>query len=270
MMLAPTGLFVTTFVFLYLLLCPDSEGASVAAGAVDSVRKRLEKNLITPDRAVRLEAAGRTVQELMRSGALIGAGLALLGFLLGVKFLGVFALVLAAVLFLLGMFLAANAVDTEFRRWQAKVLAGVPNLFNFVPVFLETGAVTPREALFLSLPFIPEPLRGLLENALSRIARKAEVRTAMDELAWKVKHPLVDAIAFRLSSAWDVRVDATIFDDLAGQLAMLREEAAGRATAARASFFALVAVLGLLGAVLVFGYPAMKFMAQKIAGGFGI
>jgi glutathione S-transferase len=130
--------------------------------------------------------------------------------------------------------------------------------------------VTPREALFLSLPFIPEPLRSLLENALSRIARKAEVRKAMDELAGKVKHPLVDAIAFRLSSAWDVRVDAAIFDDLAGQLAALREEAAGRATAARASFFALVAVLGLLGAVLLFGYPAMKFMAQKIAGGFGM
>ncbi len=269
-MLAAAGLFVTSFLFLYLIFCPDREGVSLAASVADTVRRRLEESLINPERAVRLEAAGRTVHELVRSGALIGAGLALLGFLLGVKFLGVFALVPAAVLFLLGMFLAANAVDTEFRRWQAKVLAGVPNIFNFVPVFLETGAVTPREALFLSLPFIPEPLWGLLENALSRIARKAEVRTAMDELAARVKHPLVDAVAFRLSSAWDVRVDAAIFDDLAGQLAMLREEAAGRATAARASFFALVAVLGLLGAVLIFGFPAVKFMAQKITGGFGM
>lgn len=269
-MLASLGLFAAVFVFLCLLICPDREGVSVAAGAVDSVRKRLEKSLVTPDRAARMEAAGRTMNELVRSGALIGAGLALLGFLIGVKFLGVFTLVPAAVLFLVGMFLVVSAVDTEFRRWQARVLAGVPNLFNFVPVFLETGAVTPREALFLSLPFIPEPLRGLLENALSRIARKAEVRAAMDELAGKVKHPLVDAVAFRLSSAWDVRVDAAIFDDLAGQLASLREEAAGRATAARASFFALVAVMGLLGAVLLFGYPAMKFMAQKIAGGFGM
>ncbi|GAF24708.1 glutamate-1-semialdehyde aminotransferase [Moorella thermoacetica Y72] len=269
-MLAPAGLFVTTFIFLYLIFCPDREGVSFAASATDTVRRRLEGSLLTQERRMRLETAGRTVRELIQSGALIGAGLALLGFLIGVKFLGVFALVPAAALFLLGIFLAASAVDTEFRRWQAKVLAGVPNLFNFVPVFLETGAVTPREALFLSLPFIPEPLRGLLENALSRIARKAEVRAAMDELAGKVKHPLVDAVAFRLSSAWDVRVDAAIFDDLAGQLALLREEAAGRATAARASFFALVAVLGLLGAVLIFGYPALKFMAQKIAGGFGM
>lgn len=269
-MFASLWLFVAAFVFFYLLVCPDREGVSVAAGAVYSVRKRLEESLITPERAARMETAGRTVQELMRSGAFIGSGLAFLGFLIGVKFLGVFALIPAAVLFLVGMALVVLAVDTEFRRWQAKVLAGVPNLFNFVPVFLETGVVTPREALFLSLPFIPEPLRGLLEKALSRIARKAEAQKAMDELAGKVKHPLMDAIAFRLSSAWDVRVDATIFDDLSGQLVMLREEAAGRATAARASFFALVAVLGLLGAILLFGYPAMKFIAQKIAGGFGM
>ncbi|MGB9846499.1 MAG: hypothetical protein ACPLRH_03225, partial [Desulfotomaculales bacterium] len=118
--------------------------------------------------------------------------------------------------------------------------------------------------------FIPQPLRGLLEEVVRSIKQKHDIRRAFDRhLAGKVKHPLVDAVAFRLSVLWDVRMDAGIFDDLAGQLASLREEAAARATTARASFFALVAVLGLLGAVLLFGYPAFQFMAQKIAGGFG-
>lgn len=105
---------------------------------------------------------------------------------------------------------------------------------------------------------------------MASITLKHDVKEAMDELAGKVKHPLIDAIAFRLSSARDVRVDAGIFDDLAGQLASVREELTARATAARASFFVLVAVLGLLGALPLFGYPAFKFMVQKITGGLGM
>lgn len=234
---------------------------------MDAVKAELKKAFLTPERAARLETVGRTAGELFRSGAVIGGAAAFLAFVAGVKFLGVLALLPAAVVFMVGPLLASLSVDYEFRRWQGRVLEGVPHLFNFVPAFLETGVLTPREALALSLPFIPQPLRGLLENAVASITLEHNVKDAMDELAGKVKHPLIDAIAFRLSSAWDVRVDAGIFDDLAGQLASVREELAAKATAARASFFVLVAVLGLLGALPLFGYPAFKFMMQKIAGG---
>ncbi|MGI9951356.1 hypothetical protein V3F56_03255 [Moorellaceae bacterium AZ2] len=236
----------------------------------DAVRTRIQQKILSPKKTMYLQTVGRTAQELFRSGAIIGGAAAFFVFVLTVKFLGVLALVPAAAVCLLGPLLASVSIDYEFRRWQGRVLEGVPNLFNFVPAFLETGILTPREALALSLPFIPQPLRGLLENAVASITPKHNVKDTMDELAGKVKHPLIDAIAFRLSSAWDVRVDAGIFDDLSGQLASVREEAAARATAAKASYFVLVAVLGLLGALLLFGYPALKFMMQKLTGGFGM
>ncbi|MBE3582128.1 MAG: hypothetical protein IMW96_10955 [Thermoanaerobacteraceae bacterium] len=269
-MLALAGLFVTAFVFFYLVFCPGTDETSVAAVTADAIKARLQRGFLTPERAVRLQTIGRTAGELFRGGAVIGGAAAFLAFVVAVRFLGVFALVPAAVAFMVGPLLASASVDYEFRRWQGRVLDGVPNLFNFVPAFLETGVLTPREALALSLPFIPQPLRGLLENAVASITLAHNVKDAMDELAGIVKHPLIDAIAFRLSSAWDVRVDAGIFDDLSGQLVSVREEAAARATAAKASYFVLVAVLGLLGALLLFGYPALKFMMQKLTRGFGV
>lgn len=134
---------MTAFIFFYLVFCPGEGEASLAEVTADAVKARLQRRFLTSERAARLETIGRTAGELFRGGAVIGGAAAFLAFVAGVKFLGVLALVPAAVAFMVGPLLASASVDYEFRRWQGRVLEGVPNLFNFVPAFLETGVLTP-------------------------------------------------------------------------------------------------------------------------------
>ncbi|MGI9862522.1 hypothetical protein SDD30_14170 [Moorella naiadis] len=216
-----------------------------------------------------LEAIGRGAADVVKTGILSGAGLGVLGFFLCYGFIGAWAALPALVLFAVGVFLTGLLVEKEFKKWQEKTLEGIPSLLNFIPAFREVEGVTPREALALSLPFTPRPLRDELKKALDRIARTGDVTGAFDELAGKVKHPLMDAICFRLATSWTTAAKGDIFADLSDQLAGLKEEMAARATAGKTAIFALVCVLGLVGAALEFGYPGVKLLLLRLSGVFG-
>lgn len=263
--------------FLYLLLfgglagCalalayPGRYGDSPLGHALDAARRRLESWLVRGDRALYYEVTGRDPLETIRPGVLIGLGAGLVAVLLTRFPLGL----LLAVLLLAGTVLVYDAVMVgEYRRWQSRLLDGVPALTQFMPSFLETGAVSTRAALELTVPFLPEPLKGEMSRAVNQLARTGSV-AALDGLAARAGHPVVDTVCFRLSAAWDVGARPDIFADLADQIRNLEEVAAARATAARSGLIALVCVVGLIGAFLEFGYPAWAYFTGMMGGVFG-
>lgn len=263
------ALFVCLFAAFFLLCVPFSEyEVSPASAAVDAIKRRIDARLTAGEKGEILSILGRNVKDLVKTGLLAGIGLALLMFLLTFKILGPFSAVLSLTGLIAGVFLTERLLESEYRKWQGRLLDGIPTLVNFVPAFLEVEGVTPREALAHTVPFISEPMKGEMWRAINKISRTGRVREAMDALARKAKHPLVDAICFRLSAAWDAKITSDIFADLADQIDDVTEMAVQRATTAKTGLMALVCVLGLIGMLLEFGYPGCKFLMNTLTKAF--
>jgi len=264
------GLFICLLASLYLLLVPTGVYNTSPAGVtIDRARRLLERKLTDGDKASRLAIVKRSTTDIIKTGLYIGLGLGSITLLLGFKYLGFMVVPLAIVITILGIYLAEFATQNEFRAWQAQLFEGVPVMVNFVPAFLEVGSITPREAISLTLPFLPEPLKGEIWSVLDQVKRTGNVEDAFQKLAQRTKHPSLDAICFRISTAWKSRIDPDIFDDLGDEIDDLREMAATRATTLKGGMFAMISVIGLLGGLLIFGYPGLQFMVQKMGGGFG-
>lgn len=262
-------LFASLAAALLLLLVPSGEGeTSPALFAADAVKRRLVGHFAAGGREKMLEIAGKTVAEVARTGLFVGAGLAAIGFLLSVRFLGVLAVAPAVGLFAAGILITGQAAENEYRRWQARLVAGMPDLVHFLPAFLEVAGVTPREAMSHTVNFLPEPLKTEMFRVLSPVRRRGAVEEAFDELRKRANHPLVDAVATRLSAAWDARVTPELFADLADQVRDAVELAVTRATAAKGGLLALVCVLGMFGAALVFGWPGVQYLLTRLGQGF--
>ncbi|MGB9826314.1 MAG: hypothetical protein ACPLRU_06550 [Desulfofundulus sp.] len=271
-MLLGLGLFACLFA-AFILLCVsfDDHEVSPAALAVDSVKRRINARLFGGSRSEILAIIGRGARDVLKTGIVTGTGLGLLVFLVFFKFAGpLLSLVPGFGGVVVGVILTGKILENEYRKWQGRLLDGVPTLVNFVPAFLEVEGVTPREALGYTIPFLPEPLRSEMWSAFDKIRRTSRVREAMDVLARKAKHPLVDAICFRLSAAWDTKITSDIFADLADQVDDIKEMAAARATAAKTGYLALICVLGLVGMMLIYGYPGFKFLMDKLTEGFAL
>lgn len=114
---------------------------------------------------------GRNIKDLIKTGLLAGAGLALLLLLATFKFLGPFSAVLSLIGLIARVFLTERLLESEYRKWQGRLLDGVPTLVNFVPAFLEVEGVTPREALSHTVPFMSEPMKGEMWRAINKISR---------------------------------------------------------------------------------------------------
>lgn len=263
------GLFISLWAAFLLFTVPWGEyDVSPASMAVDAVRRQLHLRISAGRKGAMMETIGRNMQEVVKTGALAGGGMALVLFLLSFRFLGPFSVGLAVLGMLLGVLLTDKVAQNEYARWQGRLLDGLPTLVNIMPAFLEVDGVTPREAIGHSLPFLPEPLRSEMNKVMDKIRRTGRVREAMDALAERARHPLIDAVGFRLSAAWDARVTSDIFADLGDQIENMGELAVARATAAKTGYLALVSVLGLIGMTLIYGYPGLMYLLSKI-GSFG-
>lgn len=263
------GLLIAVGVLLVTLLLPGEYTLSPAAAILDAVKSRLGNFLVRGDRERLYAVLGKSPKETLKVGLIAGGGLALVTVLALLKYTGPLALFPAALAFLAGVLLADLVFRNEYRRWQDDLVDGIPTLVTFMPSFLETGAVAPREAMFLTVPFLPEPLRTELHRVVDRAARTGRVKEALSELAERAQHPVMDAISFRLSAAWDARVTPDVFADLSDQIRDMAELAAARATAAKGGLLALVCVIGLLGAGLIFGYPGLQYLMSQMGGVFG-
>ncbi|SHE97840.1 hypothetical protein SAMN02745218_01197 [Desulfofundulus australicus DSM 11792] len=233
----------------------------------ETIKEKVHGYLLRKDRALVYRLTGRTPEEVVKRWLLFGVPLGLLVILLAWESLGVLSVAAALILVAAILFALDAAVANEYRRWRDKLVDGIPVLAAFVPAFLETGVVTPRRALELALPFLPEPLRSELDSAVGSVARSGCL-DAFDELKERARHPLVDAVCFRLKAGWDTGLKPDVFTDLNEQIRDAQEVAAARATAAKSALVTLVSVIGLLGAGLVFGYPAWKHITGTMGGMF--
>lgn len=261
-------LFISLFALLLLLIVPG-EDASPAVVTVDYVNRYVRQKLISEEKETRLEILGRQAQDVVKSGLFIGAGLGLIGFLIMLGKIHWLAVPAGMALFFAGLMLVRFVSDNEFKKWQAKVFNDVPDLVSFLPAFLKTGAITLRGAMSMTLPFLTGPLQDEIWMALDKIKRTGNARAAFSDLSSRIGHPCMDSICLRLSTAWDASPSPEMFDDLSDQIRDIEEIAAARSTAGKAGMFALICVLGLLGAGMVFGYPAWIYMANKLTMAFG-
>jgi hypothetical protein len=265
-----TGLLFCSLVALFALLLVPGEDAAPAAVTYDFLRRSMEEHYIPENRKPRLEILGRKLQDVTKSGLLIGTGLGLLGIVVTLKRWHWLAILAGIALFFAGLLLTRFGVNREFKKWQARVLDDVPNLISFAPAFLKTGGVSLRRAISLTLPFLAGPLGDEIWMAIDRVERTGNARDAFDELSRRIGHPCMDSICQRMSTAWDASPSPDLFDDLSEQLQDVEEIAAAGSTAASAGLAALICVIGLLGIGLVFGYPAWQCLASKLTAGFGL
>jgi len=269
-MVLTAGLFLSLLVALFLLLVPSGVyGTSPAGITVDIARRRLLQKLLEGEKAARLAVIKRAPSDIIKTGLLIGLGLGLLALLLGHHFIGVLAIPLAVGVTIAGIYLAEYGAYNEFKAWQARFFEGMPVLVDFVPAFLEVGSINTREALNLTIPFLPEPLKTEVTTVLDKIRRTNKVKEALDSLASRAKHPVADSVCFRLAANWN-NMQPEMFDDLGDEMVDIQEMSATRATTLKGGMFALIAVVGLLGAFLIYGYPGWQYTKELIGGGFGI
>lgn len=264
------GLFLSLFAVLLLLLVPAGVyGTSPAAITADMVRRRLEEKLLEGEKSARLAVIKRSPGDIIKTGLLIGLGLGFLTLLLGYHFIGMLAIPLAVGVTIIGIYMAEYGAHNEFKSWQSRFFEGMPVLVDFVPAFLEVGSINTREALNLTVPFLPEPLKTEVTTALNKIRRTNKVKEAMDTIASRAKHPVADSVCFRLSANWN-NMQPEMFDDLGDEMEDIQEMAATRATTLKGGMFAMIGVVGLLGALLIYGYPGWLYTKELIGGGFGI
>ena len=267
----PVLLLVALLALFLLLFVPDRECAvSPASVTIDQARRSLERRFAGDrNKKTRLKILGKTVGDVIRSSLFIGTGIGLLGFLLAFFRLHWLALIVGLACFVVGFMLSQAGVNTEFKRWQARVFEEVPTIINFAPSFLKVGGITLRDAISMTVPFLSGPLRDEVWTALDKIRRTGNTRDAFNELADRIDHPAMDSICIRLSTAWDASPSPELFDDLSDQVQDVEEIAAAGTTAGKAGLLALICVLGLLGALLVFASPGWLYMASQFSMGFG-
>jgi len=267
-LLFPSLLFLSLLAAFLLIFLPLNEyDIAIAVVAKDSLNSIISAKLFSDYRQRALRIINKSTRDLLRTGIISGIFLGIIVSLLTVKFLGAFCVVLGFIGFIMGLSLTGKLIENEFLKWQANILAGIPALMNFVPAFLEVESVTPREALAQTIPFLPDPLNGEISEVVTKIQRTGDAPRAFAEFADKVNHPLVDAVCFRLSASWDAKITPEVFSDLSDQVEGMFELAVSRSTAAKTGYLALISVLGLLGMLLEFGYPGIKFLISKMAGG---
>ncbi|MEG6617492.1 hypothetical protein V6C27_13850 [Peptococcaceae bacterium 1198_IL3148] len=265
------GLFASVLVTFYLLFVPTSEYDTTPVGlTTEFLKTQLERFFNSGGNEKKLTIINKSIDDIIKYATFFGLGFGLLATILTVKFIGAFSIIVGFVATVAGVLTTRILIENEFKKWQAELFQGVPPLINFMPAFLDVGALTPSEALVYTVPFLPEPLKSEMQLVINRIKRTGETNQALNTLSRKAKHPIIDAVCFRLGMAWESKVEADMFLDLAESVDNENDQAATRATVTKSGLFALIAVLALVGAIPIFGYPAWGFVEDQITGGFGM
>ncbi|MDA8337162.1 MAG: hypothetical protein M0Z41_19605 [Peptococcaceae bacterium] len=242
---------------------------SPAEAVADVLRTRLAAYLERGDNRRKLGILGGGPGRYLRQGFLLGGLSGLLLFLLTFSRLRAFA-----GLFLLagagsGAILADLALRQRYTRWQDGIIMGLPVLVDFLPAFLEIRGVTVRDALAHTVDFLPEPLRGEMDDAVREIRRSGNARGTLEKMAARVRNPVMTAVCARLAMAWESAVTPALFLDLREEIAHARDLAALKATNGMKAMLALVVVIGLAGLVFIALYPAGIWLRDVLSGTFG-
>lgn len=273
------GLFGALFWFMYLLLTPRDKFDITPMGlTTDFIKRKLENFYTSGERAEKLTIISRSPTEAIKYAVIVGLSLGVIGWSLSYIMLkridvvapGFMATLIAAGVFLIGLFTVRTLLELEFKQWQSELILGLSAFFNFMSSFLEVGVLTVNECLARTVPFLPEPLRSEMQVVVDKFNRDGNAMEALERFAEKAKHPLIDATCYRLRVAWDSRVEPNMFEDLAEAMENEREKVLATATLLKKVQAMAIMGIALIGALPVWGYPIGKLLLKKITEGLGM
>ncbi len=268
------GFFIALFITCYLIFVPTNEYEPTPADlTLEVVRTRTEKLFISGDNDERLSIINKSPEEVMKLAVRIGLGFGLLTVIVAYivqGYISILAILFGFVAMAVGVVITKFVIENEFKQWQIKLIDGVSPLTNFMPAFTEVKVLTTRECIENSLEFITKPFKGELETIIKKYARDGKIETALNNLAQKANHPIIDSVCFRLKMAWDSKVESDIFDDLSEELDDEKEKAATHKTVMKTALFAGIAIIAFLGAAPIYGYPALRYFSEQTTRGFGM
>ena len=258
------GLWISFLSFFLLYLVGSKYKSPLVISNIDTIRQRVDQFLTKDNKRIRLQVMAKHAGEVVNTALLIGLGFGVIFAGVGWVFVGwwgIFAGVFGAIL---GIIIADILIQNEFKQLQEKFFIGVPALITFMPSFLGSGVVTPREAMQYTVPFVPQPLRKELEEVVDKIKRTGNVRGAFNDLTTKIQHPCIDALCSRLSSVWEAEVEVDLFDDLADQIEDAKEIAITSATVNKSGIFVLLLLLGMLIALILLSFAAFMWVRTEM------
>lgn len=263
-------LFVLIFTALYVFLgVEQTVGMTVAETTVDSIRTQILSRLNQGGKEKKLEIMKRTADEYLKKALIVGIMIGLIFTLPGLFFLGIPALLFLFIGLALSVLIAEISINATYQKWQDSILEGLPVLIDFLPAFLETSSITPRQALENTIPFLPKTLADELKIVVDNIKRTGNAKDELTKLAARVQHPTMDAVCRRLAITWDAAVTSDLFTDLREEISILEENAAARETAKKKSMFVVVTLIGMFGLILLAGVPVLDYILTLMTESFG-
>jgi len=260
-------LFVSLFICFYYILAPIG-GYSQAESTIESLKWRLMERL--ERNADKLKIAGKSMEEVVKGTIILAILFAAIGFMVCLLIKKIYlAFAVVPLMFIAGCFVSEWSALNSYRKWQGRLAEGITILVDFMPAFLELPTSTTLSAIEQTVLFLPEPLKSEVSRLLDNIKRTGKAKEAFDKLSARAGERCIEAICSRLATAWDSTITPDIFDDLRDEVEIAGELAAARKTSAKSGLFAMIAVLGLFGGMLVAGYPVMRWILQYVSGGFG-
>lgn len=255
------------FSFLYQLVVPAKYGYSPAENAKEIIMNKLQK-LVAPD-GEKLSMVNKTPEKATLDALTVGLLFCVLGTVVTfvvTRSFNVLTVLVGLVTLAAGTVVGKLNTDQLYKRWQGGLLEGVPTFIDFFPAFLEVEGIINKEALRLTLDFLPEPLYSEMWQVYFRIDTAGEVKEAFESFAKRANHPYIESICLRLSNAWEGKISPDIFDDLQDEIINIKREAAQSRTIKNKASLAMVSVIGVLAVFPVFGYPVIKIIARKFGG----
>lgn len=263
-------IFISIFIVLLVTFVMEEHvGMSMAAITADNVRTSILKRIRADGRWEKLRNLQKGPDEYLKKALIISFLTGAFLFLITLNALGMYSMAFFIAGIAGTVFIAEAFINYEYKEWQQKMIEGIPGLIDFLPSFLETPGITTRAALEYTIPFIPEPLRSEFIKTLNSIKRTGDARKELMYLSARVRLPIMEAVCTRLATTWDTTISADLFSDLREEIINIQEMAAAKATTKKKGMLVLVILIGILGVVLLMGFPILNNVLDSISSGFG-
>ncbi len=262
-------IFISLFIALVVAFVVEEQvDMTMAEITVDNVRSSMLRRINSDGRQEKLSNLEKNAGDFLKKAFIVGGAGGSLLFMISLGYFGIYSIAFLLIGIAASVLVAEASINYEYNRWQQNMVEGVPGLIDFLPSFLETPGITTRAALEYTIPFIPEPLKSEFIKTLNIIKRTGNAKKELMYLSARVRHPVMEAVCIRLAT-WDTVISPDLFSDLREEVANVQEMAAARATTKKKGMFVLVILLGIVGMILLLGFPILLNIFNSISSGFG-
>ncbi len=263
-------IFISLFIALVMAFVVEEQvDMTMAEITVDNVRSTMLRRINSDGRQKKLKDLEKDASDFLKRALIVGGAGGALLFMVSIGSLGIYSITFLLIGIAASVLIAEVSINYEYDKWQQDMVEGVPGLIDFLPSFLETPGITARAALEYTIPFIPEPLKSEFIKTLNIIKRTGNAKEELMYLSARVRHPVMNAVCIRLATTWDSAISPDLFLGLREEVANIQEMAATRATTKKKGMFVLVILLGIVGMILLLGFPILLNVFNSISSGFG-